>query len=156
MPGINYSNAVPLIAMAVSLLAACHSRPPGPPEIAVDRTACSHCGMFVSEPIYAAAYHVEGSEPKVFDDIACLREGMRRDSLSAGASGVRMWFQDGNGGGWIESGDPVLVSSPMFRTPMGGGIIAYHDVAAATQAAGEYQGRVVGSLTDLIHPKGDK
>ena len=94
MPGINYSNAIPLIAMAVSLLAACHSRPPGPPEIAVDRTACSHCGMFVSEPIYAAAYHVEGSEPKVFDDIACLLESRRRESLSADGSGVRLWFHD--------------------------------------------------------------
>lgn len=156
MPGINYSNAVALIAMAVSFLAACHSRPPGPPEIAVDRTACSHCGMFVSEPIYAAAYHVEGSEPKVFDDIACLREGMRRDSLSAGASGVRMWFQDGNGGGWIESGDPVLVSSPMFRTPMGGGIIAFRDAADAEQAARRHTGQVVRSLAELMTPKGEQ
>ena len=111
--------------------------------------------MFVSEPIYAAAYHVEGSEPKVFDDIACLLESMRRESLSADGSGVRLWFHDGNGGGWIDNGEPVFVSSPMFRTPMGGGIIAYRDVAAATQAAKSYQGRVVGSLRDLIDRKGE-
>ena len=154
MLGINYSNAVPLIAISVSLLAAaCRSPQSGPPEIVVDRTACSHCGMIVSEPNYAAAYHAEGSEPRVFDDIACLIESIRRDSVHADASGVRMWYHDGNGGGWIDRGEPVFVSSPMFRTPMGGGVLAYRDVAAATKAASSYQGRVVGSLRDLINRK---
>ena len=155
MPGINYRTAVPLIAIAVSLLAACHSRPAGPPEVVVDRTACSHCGMFVSERIYAAAYRVEAAEPKVFDDIACLVSSLRRESLSADSSGLRVWFQDGNGGGWIEKGAPVLVRSAIFRTPMGGGVLAYRDAAAAAQAASTYQGQVVGSLADLMNRKGE-
>ena len=149
-------SAVSLIALSAALLAACGSNAQRPPEMVVDRTACSHCRMIVIEPIYAAAYRRENSEPKVFDDIACLREGMRRDSLSADGSGVRVWFQDGNGGGWIESGEPVLVSSPMFRSPMGGGVVAYRDMAAATKAANAYQGQVVGSLTDLMHRKEKK
>ncbi len=155
MPGINYSNAVPLIAVAVSLLAACHSRPPGPPEIVVDRTACSHCAMFVSEPIYAAAYRVDAREPKVFDDIACLVASMRRESLTTDSSGFRVWFQDGNGAGWIDTSAPVLVSSAIFRTPMGGGVLAYRDAAAAAQAASTYHGQVVGSLTNLMNRKGE-
>ena len=152
---INYSNAVPLIAIGAALLAACQSTQPRPPEIVVDRTACSHCRMFVSEPIYAAAYRAENAEPKVFDDIACLVASLRRESLSADSSTLRVWFQDGNGGGWIESGAPVLVSSAVFRTPMGGGMVAYRDAAAAAQAVKTYQGQVVGTLSDLMNRKGD-
>ena len=148
-------NAVPLIALSAALVAACQSKLAGPPEIVVDRTACSHCGMFVSEPRYAAAYRVEGADPKVFDDIACLATSMRRDSLRADSGGLRVWFQDANGGGWIEGGAPVLVRSAIFRTPMGGGVLAYRDAGAAAQAVSTYQGQVVGTLTDLLNRKGE-
>ena len=156
MNRINYSNAVPLIAMSAVLLAACESKAPGPPEIVVDRTACSHCRMFVSESIYAAAYRIDAAEPQVFDDIACLVASLRGESLSADSSGLRVWFQDGNRGGWIESDAPVLVSSAVFRTPMGGGILAYRDAAAAAQAATTYHGHLVGSLSDLMNGRGEK
>jgi nitrous oxide reductase accessory protein NosL len=155
MTRINYRNAVPLIALSAALLAACQSKPAAPPEIVVDRTACSHCRMFVSEAIYAAAYRVDAAEPKVFDDIACLVASMRRESLSSDSSGFRVWFQDGNGGGWIERGTPVFVSSAVFRTPMGGGVLAYRDAAAAAQAASTYQGQVVGSLAHLLNRRGE-
>ena len=155
MKRINYRNAVPLIALSAALLAACESNATRPPEIVVDRTACSHCRMFVSEPIYAAAYRTDNAEPRVFDDIACLVASLRRESLSADSSGLRVWLQDGNGGGWIESGAPVLVSSAIFRTPMGGGVVAYRDAAAAAQAVSTYQGQVVGTLSDLMNRKGE-
>ena len=156
MNRINYRNAVPLIALSVTLLAACGSKQPGPPAIVVDRTACSHCRMFVSEPTYAAAYRVEAAEPRVFDDIACLVASLRGEALHAGSSGLRVWFQDGNGGGWIESGAPVLVRSAIFRTPMGGGVVAYRDAAAAARAVSTFQGQVVGTLSDLMNREGEK
>src|SRR5215204_3815382 len=63
-------------SLALALVVACSARPSGPPEIVVDRTACSHCGMLISEPLYAAAFQVTGAEARVFDDIGCLRKAL--------------------------------------------------------------------------------
>jgi copper chaperone NosL len=139
------------LLITLMIAAACGSESAGPPEIVVDRTACSHCTMLVSERRYAAAYEAPGSDAKVFDDIGCLLQAAHKES----ATGLRYWFHDGNDGTWIE-GDPVFVVSPEFRTPMGGGIIAYRDVAAAEQAAGTYHGRVVRSLPELMNEKGEQ
>lgn len=141
------------IGLLITLLiaAACGSESGGPPEIVVDRTACSHCTMLISEPRYAAAYQTAGAEPKVFDDIACLLEAARKET----ATGFRYWFHDGNDGTWID-GDAVFVASPEFRTPMGGGIIAYRDLAAAEHAADQYRGRIMRSLPELLKEKGEQ
>lgn len=139
------------LLITLTIAAACGSAPDGPPEIVVDRTACSHCTMLVSERRYAAAYQAPGSEAKVFDDIACLLQAAQKESTS----GLRYWFHDGTDGKWID-GDPVFVVSPEFRTPMGGGILAYRDGAAAEQAAGKYNGRVVRSLPELMQEKGEQ
>lgn len=142
----------------IALLAlSCSAAPSGPPEIVVDRTACSHCGMLISEPIYAAAYQASSAEPKVFDDVACMLEGMRRDAIDPKPGiGVRVWFHDANDGKWIDGDVAVFVASSSIRTPMGGGIIAFRDAADAEQAAGRHKGQVVRSLAELMTPKGEQ
>ena len=66
------------LALAAALAtAACGVRAEGPPPIVVDRTPCSHCGMLISEPLYAAAYQAPGTDARVFDDIGCLRDAAR-------------------------------------------------------------------------------
>ena len=133
------------------LVAGCSgANPDGPPEIVVDRTACAHCTMLISEPRYAAAYRAPGADAKVFDDIACLLQAAGAES----ATGLRFWFHDGNDGQWIDGEAATFVASPEFRTPMGGGMMAYRDRAAATQAAGTYRGEVIGSLSELLTRKG--
>ena len=143
------------IALAV-LAAACTTQTAGPPEIVVDRTVCSHCGMLVSEPIYSAAYQAGGSEARVFDDIGCLLGAMRREGLREDSTGLRVWFHDANDGKWIDGGGAVFVTSSSIRTPMGGGIIAFRDAAAAEQAAGRHRGRVVRSMPELTTLKGEQ
>ncbi len=141
----------------VALLAlACGAPPSGAPEIVVDRTACSHCGMLVSEPIYAAAYQAAGSDAKVFDDIGCMLESIHREGLRESDAGLRMWFHDGNDGAWIEREQAVFVHSPSIPTPMAGGIVAFRDGAAAERAAGKHSGQVVRSMSELMNLKGDK
>ena len=44
----------------------------------------------------------------------------------------------------------VFVTSPEIRTPMGGGLIAYRDRAAAERAADGRHGRVIRSVADLL------
>jgi len=141
-----------LVILCVALItaAACASSPDGPPEIVVDRTACNHCTMLISEPRYAAAYQAPGADAKVFDDIACLLQAAEAET----ATGLRFWFHDGNDGNWIDGEAATFVASPEFRTPMGGGMMAYRDAGAAKQAAGKYRGEVIGALPQLLTRKG--
>src|SRR5262245_4849990 len=80
-----------LMLLAVASSIACGLRADGPPDIQVDRTACSHCGMLISELAYAAAYRAPGADPRVFDDIGCLLEAARREPAR---SSLRFWFRD--------------------------------------------------------------
>ena len=192
-----------LMILGLATSVACGVRADGPPDIQVDRTACSHCGMLVSEPAYAAAYRAPGADPRVFDDIGCLLETAQKEP---DASSLRFWFQDGTrllrpspqgdplaatarprgekspqdgpraargrprgekspqdgpraargrprGENWIDSRDAVFVSSPALRTPMGGGLIAYRDRAAAREGAARHRGSVIDSLDDLLNSK---
>jgi copper chaperone NosL len=170
-----------LLILGLAMSVACGVGADGPPEIEVDRDACSHCGMLISEPAYAAAYRASGSNPRVFDDIGCLLEAARREPH---ADALRFWFQDAaspqdgpraargrargekspqdgpraaggrpRGEKWIDGRDAVFVSSPALRTPMGGGLIAYRDRTAAREGAALARGRVVDSLSDLLNSK---
>jgi copper chaperone NosL len=136
-----------LMILAVAASVACGVKADGPPVIQVDRTACSHCGMLVSEPVYAAAYRAPDSDPRVFDDIRCLLEAAHKEPH---ADALRFWFHDAATAAWVGGGDVVFVSSPTLRTPMGGGLIAYRDRTAAREAAARHHGSVVDSVGDLL------
>lgn len=138
-----------IIALAL-IVSGCATKASGPPDIAVDRTVCSHCGMLVSEPAYAAAFQPHDSEPRVFDDIGCLLDAMRREPVAP----VHVWFQDADGGGWLTAGNAVFVASSRIRTPMSGGLLAYSSVAAAEKAAALHEGTVVLSFEALMKRKG--
>ncbi len=140
---------VAIIALAL-IMSGCAAKASGPPDIAVDRTVCSHCGMLVSEPIYAAAFQAHDSDPRVFDDIGCLLDAARREPVSP----VHIWFQDAASSGWLTAGNAVFVASSRIRTPMGGGVLAYASVAAAEKAAALHQGTVVLSFEELMKRKG--
>lgn len=136
-----------LLILAVAASVACGVKADGPPEIQVDRTACSHCGMLLSEPVYAAAYRAPDSDPRVFDDIGCLLEAAHKEPH---ADALRFWFHDAATAAWVGGGDALFVSSPTLRTPMGGGLIAYRDRTAALEAAARHHGSVVDSVGDLL------
>jgi copper chaperone NosL len=141
-----------LVFIALALLASsCSARAAGRPEIAIDKTACSHCGMLVSEPAYAAAYHVPDKEPRVFDDIGCMIDAIRQETVSP----TIVWFQDAGGRGWIDADQAVFVTAPSIRTPMNGGVLAYAEASAAQAAAEKYDGRMMRSWPELIAWNGD-
>jgi copper chaperone NosL len=133
-----------VILMTVWTLA-CATRAAGPPVIVVDRSACSRCGMLISEPAYAAAVRSHDGHDQLYDDIGCLIASIG----SAAPSGARYWFHDAADGAWITDGNPVFVVSARLRTPMGGGIAAYRDRSVAERAAERQGGRLVLSLDDL-------
>ena len=135
-----------LMILALTASVGCGVRADGLPEIRVDRTACSHCGMLISELVYAAAYRAPASDPRVFDDIRCLLESARKEPR---ADALRFWFHDAATTVWIDGKDAVFVGSPTLRTPMSGGLVAYRDRTAARDGAGRYHGSVINSLSDL-------
>lgn len=131
--------------------AACAARAGEPPEIVVDRSVCSHCGMLISERIYAAALRTPDGAERVFDDIGCLLAAVRA-SWSAGSAdaAVRVWVHDAGDASWIEAPAALFVTSPSLRTPMGGGIVAYRNQSDAVRAAETHGGTVVTSLNELV------
>lgn len=138
-----------LLAAALALVSslACAGGADAPPRIEVDRTACAHCGMLVSEARYAAAYKSADADARIFDDIACLLAAV--SSTESGTT-LRFWFQDAAGHGWIDGVGAVFVKSPRLRTPMNGGIAAYHDRTQAAKAAAEYEGQLIETMADLL------
>lgn len=143
------SKLVALMAAFV-VMAACATKGDGPPEIQIDRTACSHCSMLVSEPRYAAAYQVEGFAARVFDDIGCLLGALDKEAKAP----ARIWFKDATDAEWIDGETAIFVRSDEIRTPMSGGITAYRDLAAAEAAAAKHAGSVVRSFAGLRRGKG--
>ena len=143
------------LVIVALLTAACGATQGGPPSIVVDRTACSHCGMLVSEVGYAAAYQTADSEARVFDDIGCLLDAMRRAGVDP-ERGAQVWFHDGGDGTWIDAKAAVFVRSTQIRTPMGGGIVAYRNAPHAAQVAARHNGSVVASLRELMNARGEQ
>ena len=141
-------NAAVLAVMAFGL--GCGAGADGPPRIEEDRTACAHCGMLVSERVFAAAYRAPGQEPRVFDDIACLRDAARREG---DRQTLTYWFHDADSREWIDGRSATFVHSEQLKTPMSGGMIAFADAAAAARLASELDGRVIASLDNMLAAK---
>ena len=137
--------------LALSAAGACRARADGPPHLEEDRTACAHCGMLVSERMFAAAYRTPAGEARVFDDIGCLWKAARAEP---DASALAFWFHDATSRAWIDGARARFIHAPSLNTPMGGGMLAYADTGAAVRAAAERNGRVIGALDDLLKEGG--
>jgi copper chaperone NosL len=103
--------------------------------------------MLVSEPAFAAAYRVDGVEPRVFDDVGCLLEALVEEERSPS---LRVWFHDFESGSWIDAGEASFVSESEIETPMGGGIVAFADPVRAERTASSRNGRFVESFEALL------
>ena len=141
------------VALIAMITVACGTRAAAPPEIVVDRTACHHCGMLISERRYAAAVRTAEGD-RLFDDIGCLINALEPAGRRV-PDGATLWFHDATTAEWI-AGTPVFVASAEFRTPMSGGILAYGDRVAAERAAATHHGTIVSSLEALLARAGGK
>jgi copper chaperone NosL len=137
--------ALGLVWLAAFAAAGCAAQADGPPEIVLDRDACSHCGMLISEARHAAALRAEDGSVRVFDDLGCLRS-----AAGTAAAHMRVWVHDAADGTWMESGEATFVVSPAIRTPMAGGVLAFRRSADARDAAAKYRGQIVRSLVTLL------
>lgn len=105
------------------------------------------CRMAISEKRYAAEFITNDGEALKFDDIGCLRDYIKskgnRDQVAA------YFFNDYETANWIDGASAHFVKSEEFKTPMGGGIVAFENVLKAEKAAA-LRGRML-SLGDLVN-----
>jgi copper chaperone NosL len=105
--------------------------------------------MAISEKRYAAEMaDMDGNVIK-FDNIECMIRYASRHSLKDKAAA---WFvMDGDGREWLDARQAFLLKSPSIPGPMGNGILAAKDRAAADDLAKRFGGRVL-QFNDLWSP----
>ena len=135
-----------LSLVTLVVLAACGGGPatPEPAKIRFGETICAECGMIISQPKYASSFAYAESEGRFkslpFDDIGDMLEHMRTHS---DLIPVGVWVHDYDSEEWIDAESAYFVHSSAIKSPMGHGIAAFADKAAAEHLATETDGQVL-------------
>lgn len=140
-------HSVLVLIAAVLFITGCSSDPNAPPEIVIDRTACSECRMLVSDLRFASALRTSEGEEQVFDDSPCLFAALDRYG-STGAP--RVWIHDHESEAAVETQNAVFVLQERIHGPMGGEVVCAIDLPAATRLAAALDGRVVETFEELV------
>jgi copper chaperone NosL len=85
--------------------------------------------MMISDLAHAAQAVASGEEPRFYDDRGCLAKDAR-----ALAADARLFVQLDGGAGWIAAHEAFFAFPASARTPMGYGVTAFRDEAAASRA----------------------
>ena len=138
-------------AVLLLLLAACGGRP-APVAVDPHGDACAWCRMSVSDLRTAAQLVAPLEEPRIFDDVGCLR-----DYLAGGATvppEAVAYVADHRTREWVPAASAVYAQSPALVTPMGSGIAAWRD-ASSRSADGTVPGDgVPRSAAEIFGPAG--
>lgn len=132
------------LALSVCLVSAGCAAPtptgPQPPEIAYGQDLCEGCGMVIDEARFAAATLTVAGKAHKFDDIGEMII-YHMEHLEEQA---QIWFvHDSVGGHWIRGETAYFVQVTGLASPMGHGIVAFEDQAAAEKFAQEKNSRVL-------------
>jgi len=119
----------------------------GPPPIAAG-TPCAACGMEVQDLRFACERRA-GRGWRVYDAIECLA----RDAGSAAGGTGNAWLADYDSR-TLHAADSLWVVRGAFASPMGGGLAAFRDRAAADSVAAMTSGRVERLATFMAEPIG--
>lgn len=134
-----------LILAGLLVVAGCNRQTPiGPPQVQYGQTECSQCGMTVNDEQYAAAVILEtpGGErvAKMFDDIGCML-AFERESHEGKI--LARYVKDYDTRGWLDADRAVYVKGADIHSPMGYGLLAAADNAAAQRIASSKAAKVV-------------
>ncbi len=136
-------------ALLLVLLLALTACAPGqaeiaPPEIVYGETMCADCSMIISDVRFASGYAREVApsryESKAFDDIG----DMLAHAASHPDDAIVAWYvHDYLDESWLDATQATYVISKQIASPMGHGIAAFDDDAAAAQTATELDGQLL-------------
>lgn len=132
MSGALRSSALPGVlsarcaaGLAAVVLSGCAAGPVTPARVDPANDQCASCRMVVSEPRFAAQVAAPGEEPRFYDDLLCLREGLRQGPpLPRGAV---VFVADARTGAWVPAGRAVYARAPGLATPMASHWAAWAD-----------------------------
>jgi copper chaperone NosL len=83
--------------------------------------------MVASDPRTAAQIVAPGEEPRIFDDIGCLRQYLTRHEVARDAA---IFVADHRTGDWVSAAGAIYTLSRGRQTPMSSGIIAHASQAS--------------------------
>jgi copper chaperone NosL len=130
------------VLLAPLALLACGVEP-GPVHVGSDE--CAHCSMMISDRRFAAQVLNTKGRAWKFDSIECLRGFLATGELQP-ADIHSAWVADSDAPEqWLRADDARFLHSAGVRSPMGGGLAAYADAAAARSALARLGG-VAGAV----------
>jgi copper chaperone NosL len=141
---------VPLASLALAV-AACSRGPVQPVAIDTRNDACSSCRMAISDVRFAAQLVAPGEEPKLFDDVGCLRDWLRRAGRPP--RGAVAFVADHRTRQWVRASAAVLTRRDGLETPMASHLVA-HASAASRDADPAAAGGTPVSPAELFGPDG--
>jgi copper chaperone NosL len=109
-----------------------------PPAVRYGEDTCGRCHMIVSDERFAAGLVDRHAEAMLFDDVGELILTVQDDGLND----RRAWVHDFDSGDWIDAMTAFYVDGHDIITPMGTGVVAFEDHAAATAHAADHAGMV--------------
>jgi copper chaperone NosL len=134
-------------AAALALAAGCGGGEPQPADIDTRNDACAWCRMAISDARFAAQVVGPREEPRLFDDIGCLR-----DWLDGGAEvppRAVAWVADHRTRAWVRAAEASYARVPGLATPMASGLVA-HASAASREADPEAAGGAVLTAREVF------
>jgi copper chaperone NosL len=134
-------SALRVLATALPLLVAtsCGDAALVPAPVDTRNDACAHCRMTVSDLRFAAQIAAPGEEPRVFDDLGCLRAYLAA-TPQAGPGSVA-FVASYRTKAWVRAGDALYLQRESLETPMGSGVVAFEDAAGRDAEATARGGR---------------
>jgi nitrous oxide reductase accessory protein NosL len=133
-------------ALALTLLGCERAELSGPPELRLGRDECAECGMLINEDRCSSASLVERDgvrEYAHFDDIGCMLD--YQHAHAADLRFLESFVHDHTTRAWCPTTTAVFLVAEREKisTPMGSGIVAFADTAAAAKARDELGARIV-------------
>lgn len=140
----------PLASLALAL-AACSRGAVQPAAVDTRNDTCASCRMAISDVRFAAQLVAPGEEPKLFDDIGCLRDYLARTARPP--RGAVAFVADHRTREWTRAASAVLTRQDSLETPMASHLIA-HASAASRDADPAAAGGTPVSAREVFGPEG--
>ncbi|MCA9276992.1 MAG: nitrous oxide reductase accessory protein NosL [Phycisphaerales bacterium] len=116
--------------------------PAAPPVIRLGDTACTECGMIVSDDRFGTATVINGDrgqETLIFDDFSCQ---MKFEAKHPDLQIVTRWSRDYGTLEWLHTQNAWFVHASELHTPMASNMAAFKARSDAEKAAQELGGTV--------------
>lgn len=147
---------IAVVVLMSALLACCGGGPTPPADLDTRNDTCSWCRMAVSNPRFAAQIVAPAEEPKLFDDIGCLRSYLR-EGANIPPRAIA-YVADHRTKVWVSATRAVYAEVPGLSTPMASGLVAHSDVSSRDmdpEAAAGIPRRIQDVFGASVPPEGN-